>query len=518
MYIFKSISVRVMLLLMLCGTLVSCTDFDSLNTPPDRIASENVDQGLLGQAFAQSQFRGFMGNYSDFQQAQNLFADLYAQYYATSINYFDTDQLVHIPLWAQWGWRAFYRDAAPQLHFVVDFAEENNLELEHAVASVWKVLVYSRMTDYWGPIIYSDFGSTETNVEYDAQEDIYRDFFQTLDSAVAVLKQNAGGQAFFDHDLLYNGNVDQWLVFANSLRLRLAMRVSYVDADLAEDEVAKAIEGGVMTSNADNAAVLTTDFNRHPQEQVSQWDEYRMSAAMESMLTGYDDPRISSYFNEAADPGGYRGLRNGVPRAERAGIGSDYSFVDTKYHGLSAGGSNPDIKVMEASEVYFLRAEAALKGWDAGGTPMELYNEGIRASMERETDLTSTEIEAYITSTNTPVALNDNWNSPAVHDVPVLYDPTGSPEEQLEQIITQKWIALYPDGWEAWTERRRTGYPQLYPVVESLDPDIPEDAIISRLPFVPMEYQDNTAAVERAIELLPGQDDGRLVRLWWDAK
>ena len=102
-------------------------------------------------------------------------------------------------------------------------------------------------------------------------------------------------------------------------------------------------------------------------------------------------------------------------------------------------------------------------------------------------------------------------------DIPVAFDTGGSQERKLEQIITQKWLALYPNGWEAWTEYRRTRYPTKYPVIESLDPELPVDGVVRRLTFVPSEYDNNTQAVEEALGMLDGPDS-HTTRLWWDAK
>jgi len=503
---------------MLClGT--SCTGhFDELNTPEKFLSVDNLDASLLGQAFAQCQYRGIMGDGSDLQQAQNLFSDLYAQYFATSVPWFNTDQYIHMGDWANWAWTAFYRDAAPQLHFVEDYTVKNNMPVENALAKVWKVMIYHRMADQWGPIIYSQFGNAQTSVAYDAQQDIYMDFFRLLDEASAVLSANAGGNAFGSNDLLYAGNVGKWLVFANTLRLRLAVRLAYVAPEVAKQEAEKAVAAGVMELVADNANLLTTDISRHPHEKISLWEEYRMSATMESVLKGYADPRLQVYFDPAVDGQQYRGLRNGVETGDRTGVNSYYSAIGKKFHALSQGGINPDIKVMGAAEAYFLRAEGALRGWNMGGSVNDLYNEGIRQSILAETNASQADIEAYIHANRIPASLNDKWNSPAVSDVPIAFQPSGDFEAQLEQIITQKWIALFPDGWEAWSELRRTGYPARYPIVQSLDPEIPVDAIIRRLPFVPIEYQNNAAAVQHAVTLLGGGGDGRLVKVWWDAK
>ena len=127
----------------------------------------------------------------------------YAQYFATTQVNFDSDRHVQVGGWSNGAWNYFYGQAAPVIQFVEEFTEENELPLENAFIKVWKVQSYHRISDYWGPIIYSSFGNGETSVPYDTQEEVYRDLFQQLDEAVAVLKQNAGGSAFVGHDQIF---------------------------------------------------------------------------------------------------------------------------------------------------------------------------------------------------------------------------------------------------------------------------------------------------------------------------
>lgn len=247
-----------------------------------------------------------------------------------------------------------------------------------------------------------------------------------------------------------------------------------------------------------------------------------MSASMHSVLVGYEDPRLPAYFNEAGGRlggnDGYKGLRNGLPASEKtADINNAHSFVDTKWLPIADGGSNLPNLVMSAAEVFFLCAEGALRGWNMGGTAEDFYNQGIRLSLGQWTTATSAQIEGYINSTNQPIPLTDKWNSPAMSTIPVSYQSAASFETQLEQIITQKWIGLYPDGREAWAERRRTGYPVGYAVINSLNPDIARTDLVRRLSFTIGEQSNNSVAVEAARSLLGGADNNT-TRVWWDAK
>lgn len=520
---FSNRILKGMLLLSLFLIGGGCTqNFEELNTPSDKLVADNISPALLGKAFAQAQYMGTCGGRSTFQVFQSLYTDMYAQYFSVSHPNFTSDQFVAVGSWISSDWSGFYSSAATPLFFIEQKTEENSLIIENAIVKVWKVEMYHRITDVWGPIVYSQFGNQKTSVGYDSQEDIYNNFFKILDEAVDVLKQKPDGKAFAKDDLVFGGDIRKWIVFANSLRLRLAIRISYVNPALAKKEAEKAINafGGVMTDNSSNAGVLSTINNLNGYAHITYINEFVMSATPQSLLEGYNDPRLEVYYAVAKTSGEYRGMRNGVPvaiRANRAKVTADYSFINQTWLPLNKGGTNPPSRIMSAAEVYFLRAEGALRGWDMGGTADELYNMGITKSLQERVSASPGEIESYINSTNLPVALNDQWNSPAVANIPVLYQTNADFETRLEQIITQKWIAIYPDSFEAWAERRRTGYPVGYPIIQSLNPDIAEGQLVRRLTFSSGEISSNSAAVVEATKLLNGPD-ALQTKLWWDAK
>ena len=505
--------------------VVSCTkDFDKLNTPKNAIVVEKVDGPLLGQAFAFAQYHS-MGtfNYSYLWHSV-LYSDRYAQYTSNFHPAFQSDEYVAAGAHVASIWSMFYSSVATQLNFVEKYSKDHAMPLENAIAKIWRVEAYHRISDHFGPIIYSQFGNGKTSVAYDSQKDIYHDFFKTLDDAVAILKQNSGKNAFGNNDQVYNGNIDKWLLFANSLRLRLAMRIVYVEPALAQSEAEKAIAAGVISSNSDNAYVTTTINSLNGLSTTTYHEEWRMSASLYSVLAGYNDPRLPVFLAPRWDGGGYRGLRNGLPLNQRdPSIVQTYSPIGNRWRPLYTGlwgaaGVNAPIPVITAAEVYFLRAEGALRGWNmGGGTASSYYNTGIQMSLMDRTNATPTDIANYINSTSTPVAINDPWNSPPMTTIPVLYQSSADFETQLEQIITQKWIALFPDGWEAWAERRRTGYPRGYALIESLNPNISKFGLMRRLQFSPNEQSDNAEGVKAAVGLLGGPDRND-TRVWWDAK
>jgi hypothetical protein len=247
---------------------------------------------------------------------------------------------------------------------------------------------------------------------------------------------------------------------------------------------------------------------------MSDWNEFRMSASMESVLKGYNDPRMGVFFLPAVATGTYEGLRNGLTAAQltQAPNKPDVnSHVGTRW--TSTGLETPQ-NVMATAEAYFLRAEGALNGWTMGGLPKDLYEAGITNSMKQWGIVDNAKITAYINSVNTPVAPADFLSSPAMTTIPVLYNAVNA----REQIATQKWLALFPDGFEAWADYRRSRDLKLYPVANSDNPDITNTTtqIVRRIPFLASESAVNAPAVEAAIPLLGGGPDKVTTPLWWD--
>ena len=496
----------------------SCTDdFEEINTNPLALTADKVDASLIGLAFAQTQYNTLNGVHWRFQISQNLFSDLYAQYYATTQSNFDSDRYLQVGRWSDLCWGSFYGQAAPNIKFVEDFtmSEGNEDPVGNAVAKIWRVYGYHRITDYYGPIPYSQFGNTELEVPYDSQESIYRDFFTTLDEAVSVLKSNPGSSAFGSNDQIYGGDSDKWLTFANTLRLRLALRVKGIDPGLAQSEAEKAVNDGVMETGDDSAFLLTTDQSQNPINTITNWGEYRMSSDMESVLKGYDDPRTPIYFSPAAagdraddaDNFPFEGLRNGQSKIDiTADQNSPHSDLGPNFLPDNIGG-NPPVVVIRAAEAWLLRAEGALEGWSMATTAEEAYNNGITNSLE-EWGVAS---PGYINSTAVPASPEDGLA--AVITVPVQFDAARA----MEQVITQKWLALYPDGWEAWAVKRATGYPVTYDRLNSENPNVAANETMRKMKYVTSEFDNNRSAVDAAIALPEngGQDHGG-VRVWWN--
>jgi hypothetical protein len=430
----------------------------------------------------------------------------------------------------------------PQLQSI--FASTDSTSAEYAMANVWWVYTFQRVTDYWGPIPYFSAGIPGNSVPYDPQDKIYYDFIKRLKSAVTALHAHAGENHFGSYDLVYGGDVNRWTKFANSLLLHIAIRISKVDPATAKSVAEAAVADGVMTTSvaitdpsaqtAGDDAFVQRSAKGGPDgnglQTMSDWGEFRMSASMASVLKGFQDPRLPQYFLPALNTGLYSGVRNGLSvdqlglaanqAANNSHVGKRWSstnIVDKNGNVLGDANSIATAQnVMVTAESYFNRAEGALLGWNMGGTAKDLYNMGITNSLI-QWNVTNAGVQtAYINSTNTPVAPGDGLNSPAMTNIPVKFDASNM-ATQLEQIATQKWLALYPDGMEAWADFRRSHVLKLYPVVNSDNPDITNTSTqwIRRIPFLLSEQQTNKAAVDAAVGLLGGPDKVT-TPLWWD--
>ena len=387
-----------------------------------------------------------------------------------------------------------------------------------AVSDIIKVTAMQRITDIYGPIPYSKYGGT-MKVAYDSQEEVYKAFFSELDNAIDVLQKyhdaDNSAQLLANYDYVYNGNVQRWLKFANTLRLRLAIRISYADESLAKAEATKSINSaaGFMTTKDDaakhtlNSAKFT--YNNPYWEVTTSWQDLHMGASIDSYMNGYADPRVSSYF--VARGGGCFGVRLGLTDINQS------SYLDVT--SPANIGQNDPVYWMKAAEGYFLRAEAKLR-WDLGSeTAQSLYEQGITLSFD-EAGVSGA--ASYLSnSTSVPADFADksgNGNDTSARGtVTIAWNDNDNFETKLEKIITQKWIAIYPDGEEAWSEFRRTNYPKLFPTMNDLSGLSLQSLQIRRLRFPTSEYETNNANVTAAATLLGGTDNAK-TQLWWDKK
>ncbi|MDH3321605.1 MAG: SusD/RagB family nutrient-binding outer membrane lipoprotein [Flavobacteriaceae bacterium] len=505
-------------------SLASCTgDFEDINTDPYGISDESLTQmnNHIG-----SKFEGMFLNVINatpawnYQLQQGLNGDVYSGYmtpptpFAGNVN---NMTYALVDGWNNFIWSDAYNvgtimPSAKDIKDKVALAGDPNGVKFVYLANIIKVTAMQRVSDVFGPIRYTKFDDYATTGEYDAQDVAYKAFFAELGTAIDGLKAFENDTQFTAFDMTnFGGDITAWRSFANTLRLRLAMRVVNADPALAKAEGEKSLksDAGFLTDDL----VVNTGFI-HPVSVISgSWGDVRMSAEMESILTGYGDGRMEKYFNPASDPalnGAYKGIRMGVEIEAKSEYGAHSAVGEVI--------ETETITWMTVAEAHFLMAEAALRGWSEAGDAKSHYEMGVKASFSQHGVGGA---DVYLAdATSTPAdfvdAINTANNIAYPSDVKIAYNAGGTNEEQLEQIITQKWIAMFPDGQEAWSEFRRTGYPRVYPVVvNNSGGAIDTDIQIRRINFVSSEKNTNGANVEAAVGYLNGADNGG-TRLWWD--
>jgi hypothetical protein len=520
----------------LAGSLLigvsSCTkNFDSYDTNPDALTAAQ-SFATLPTAFGPLE----QNIYHNYQTAQNLSADVYGGYFMPPTPFKAQDNMNYF-LIDGWDVNGFNDQYDYEMAIVQKMAQAGVRTARPdywAVALIMQVEAMDRVTDRFGPIPYSKAGTSFTSVPYDSQQEVYNQFFLQLDTAVLNLEAYvaappAGLATLGANDLVYAGNYTQWIKFANSLRLRLAMRIVKVDPTTAQAQAEKALTetNGVMAVPSDDALVAqSAGRNNDIWTVTASYGNNNMNAALMTYMVGFNDPRLPAYATPATDASVVSAL--GANYYEGIRIGS--AVVQANYQGFALpnttlptaatapfGQAAPQY-IMTAAEVWFLKAEAALRGWANAGDAATDYQTGIATSFQQWGVSSGT----YLTdNTSTETAYTDPRNSAdssaALSTITIAWDPTASQERMLERIITQKWIAMFPDGQEAWADYRRTGYPQLFPVVNNYSGGtISTTTQIRRLAYPSNEYITNSAAVTAAVAtLLNGADNGG-TRLWWD--
>ncbi len=527
----------VLMLLSLLLVMASCTKrFEEFNTNPANATEDMMEFDYLstGVFFPQMQMNIFpvaqQPNFGDemYQIVQNLAGDVYSGYMGASNNWFGSSNnttYAMIPGWYSAAFGRSFLSVMPAWLAIKKKAEEASPHV-YGLAQILKAMSLHRTTDMYGPLPVSQFGSGNLTTSYDSQEAVYDSLFSALNYGITVLtdfvQRFPGQRPMEKYDLVYAGDYVKWIKFANSLKLRLAMRIVYANAGKAQQYAEDAVNHpmGVITDNADNAYLRSGNgilFN-HPLYIICfNFDDVRMGANMESFLKGYSDPRMPMMFNPAPN-GGFHGIRNGINIANKATYSQPFST-------LNISASAP-IQWMVAAEMFFLRAEGAVRGWNMGGSAQSLYETGIQTSF---TQWGAGNAASYISnSTDQPASYTDigitqSTNNIGVGDsrlstITIAWNDADNFELKQERILTQKWIAMYPDGQEAWSEFRRTWYPKIFPVVTNRSGGtINTTTQIRRLPFPETEYQSNAAGVSTGVSLLGGPDNGG-TRLWWDKK
>jgi len=494
-----------------------------ISQDPNQISDEMLQQdfNLVGSPFSSMIF-----NLNGHQIEEDLCYDSWMGLMGTPTDF--VGNVNNTTYYIRWNtyWDRVYGSIMSPAKQVIQLATDNNLPMFGTWAKLVRLIGISKLTAVHGPVIYSNYGSTANSILYDKEPDLYSLFFKQLDSIQNDFAANKTYTSFAKFDpTAYKGSLPSWMKVVNSVRLRLAMRVSKVNPAMAKTEGEKALSdpAGLIETNADN---FTNSLlgNIMPVAQICyQWDDTRMGAVMESFMVGLKDGRISKYY-APADPSlandhptiPFKGIRNGAYIKAKADH-VPFSKVSNDFNGVTSR------RDFTAAEVAFLKAEAGLRGWVGAGDPKTNYENGVRLSFA---DWGASGVDAYLAdATSKPINYVDpvdaRNNFTAASTISVAWSDADPIELKLEKIITQKYLASFTQALEAWVDFRRTGYPKIPHVAKNdSSPDwgvIPGDQWIKRMPFVNAERTGNTAAVTDAVAKMgAGAKDDIATRLWWD--
>ncbi|HET7322134.1 MAG TPA: SusD/RagB family nutrient-binding outer membrane lipoprotein [Longimicrobiaceae bacterium] len=408
---------------------------------------------------------------------------LWVQQYAES-RYSEEDryEITDSKVDGQWG--GFYAGPLQDFNEVIAKGQETDRPNLRAMGTVMQSWTFQAVTDLWGDIGYSDAlrgrdPDAGLEVKLDPQEQVYAGLLTSLRSAAEMI--DPAGPTIESADLIYQGEMEKWRKFANSLRMRVSMRLSEVDPSTAASGFQAAYQAGGFTSNDDNALLRYVDNNVDVNPLYayqSNRDDHAVSATMVDTLTKLNDPRLAIYARQNAG-GDYKGMPNG----DMSSFSLDsISRIGTYFSAADAPGV-----VMSYAEVLFLEAEAAERGWIAAD-PAALYEQGIAAAMEMY-GVSQSDIDAYLAQARVQYQGGDAG---------------------LHQIWLQKWIALFGNGPEAYAEWRRTGYPVLVAGPDAIN----GGKIPVRLPYPASEEALNRANVAEAVSRQGGATLNDPV--WWD--
>lgn len=472
-----------------------------------------------------------VGDNWPFQIYQNLTADIFSGYMHPMKGDWFTNQPSNG--WND-GWNMSYQytyqSIAPALtQSLVINAEKPDFI---CITKILKVALLHRMADQYGPIIYTNYGINDTP---DSLEDAYKAMFADLDAAItglsAWIEANPGANPFTQDILTTDKTYGSWLKFANSLRLRLAMRVSFIDKTLAKTNIDKAMAFGKFLEAGATDYIASHGNYKNPLATLIAWGDCLANANIDMYMNGYEDPRRSKYFKMATDPeadkdGKYiapalfpaAGQLKGVPPGgfiTKDGVKAGVTDWRYQTYARPSTTTTTPAYLMTAAEVWFLRAEAALRGFTTAPTAEECYKKGVQASFDQ---WGAGNADAYLASENGPAEYKDQFDTTSDYKLTTTISPKwgGTKEENFERIAVQQWLAVFPEGMEGWAGQRRTGYPELMEVRNNLTAGIDGKLGYRRLLY-PQAYVviGQPTVYSQLIALLGGTNTGE-IRLWWD--
>ncbi len=484
MKMIKILNYKVLLVFGLIFTFVSCTkDWEEMNTNPNQPTTAPATNILAyslrycGDAF----FDDWMG--------MNNFLSYGGQ--VSKIQYIDESRYEFRESVVNNAWRDMYNTMLDLKKAQELAGEEENPNLQ-AAASTFQVYMMQMTTDLWKAVPYSDALQGEegvTNPAYDDQQAIYMGMINQLKTAADMFDPGSITSKLGEGDILFGGDVVKWQKFCNSLRLRIAIRISDKDAATAgqifDDIFGNPGKYPVMESNDDNAFLWwpgAAPYKEPWAENSETRDDHGMCSIIIDTLKALADPRLPVYAHPNVD-GEYVGIAPGAQPDDIAKI----SRIGARFRD-DPSGFTPFLRYCE---VEFYKAEGAMKGFNVGGVSAEdAYYAGITASME------------------------ENGIDVGGLDTTYFANPVVAWNNDIKQIHFQKWISIFKEGEEVWAECRRTDVPLMGEAVGS--PYQSHNRPPFRYPYPTSEYNLNGANIEAVaggiVDYFWGQ------QMWWDVR
>ncbi|MFK7979892.1 MAG: SusD/RagB family nutrient-binding outer membrane lipoprotein [Saprospiraceae bacterium] len=441
-----------LLVIAMLAMHASCDDgFVELNTNPQ--AAINIDPNFQ---MTWVQLRTSGGRYENWR-AGLIYSSMMIQHMSALCGYWSGDKYTYNGGYSSSLIDRAYNEQVKDMQDLINTLQSGAAgdQTMLGMARIWRVVIFHRLTDLYGDVPYFEAGKGALEgidfPAYDSQDAIYADMLKELEEAIAQI----GSGGFGGADLIYGGNADQWKRFGNSLMLRLAMRLSEVDPGTAQAWASKAIAGGVMSSNADDAFIQHTNgpegVNRNGIGEVLDKsngfgdDCPRLSATLVGMLEATSDPRLNIFGAPSANTGAIAGMPNGLDETTIQDNASGTSTDDFSRINPTIVSVESPMMFMTYAETELLLAEAAMRGWGASDAASH-FEAGMRAGVKMW--------EHY----DGGLAVDE-----ATVDAFVAANPFDA-ANGMQQIGNQYWLATFLNEYEAYSNFRRTGYPDLTPV------------------------------------------------------
>lgn len=454
-------------LIMMWGCEANFLDVNQNPNDPTEVETEYLIAAAEG---ALAYYMGFEVN-RDASLICQHWSSIYTQYW-------DVDKYRLLPTDFDNHWNNFYGQTLSDLNAAIKLSEARNTPNMKAVAMLLQAYTYQAITDMWGSAPFTQAMQIGEYItpEYDEVSSIYPALIVMIDDAVEMMEGDTE-DALSTQDVIYNGDLIKWKAFAQTLKLRLLMRMSHTDEFDASDVETLIGEGGFISDTENNATfgygTATNNFNPLFERFTSagRANDLAPSSSIVDLMNSSNDPRRAKYFELAEGSSDYVGNPNGHGTSV---VESGSRLPFWWYDRTNQDGMKRPTVLMSSSEAFFLQAEAAARGFTTAD-PSSLYNSAISESMKQ-------------------------WGVAPAESLSFL---VSNPYVDLDGLYVQKWISLYDQGLEAYSEWRRNGLPVLSPAANNQN----SDRIPLRFPYPYDEFSTNAQNVP---------DDDVNTPIWWD--